>query len=199
MARILPESVAPYVDAQSWLESYNNGLMLKHLLDDSLERDDGVINFEKGFNTAGYMPAISNISAVIRALYGVIIIVEGIARTTFNGLAFAYYSSCKDAYQKTKDGYIPSFSILHSKRKALNGLRFFSHGMANIGRAVVEFIPFFGNLTCRVYDELGLRLRYHENDKPRTLRDAIQEGTRLVQSQSLYDLAADARQDLSYA
>ena len=194
MSNILPRSVARFADAQSWLESYNNGLLLIHLPDDSLERECGLISFEKGFNLAGYAPAISNISAVVRAWLGVVVVVEGVARLAFNGLAFTYYS-CRDAYrryqsQSPKKHYIPSFSILNSKRKALNSLNLFSHGMANLGRAGVEFIPFFGNFACWLYDDCGLRLRYNITDVTRTLKNAQKKGATFVRSKSQYHLAS---------
>ncbi len=189
----LPHSVARFADAQSWLESYNNGLLLIHLPEDSLERECGLISFEKGFNMAGYAPAISNISAVVRAWLGVIIVTEGAVRVVFNGVAFSYYS-CRDIYhryqsQTTKERYIPSFLVVHYRRKALNGLNFFSHGMANLGRAMVEFIPFFGNFACWVYDDLGLRLRYNITDVTRTLENAHKKGATFARSRSQFDLA----------
>ncbi len=190
----LPEA---FVYAQNWRDSYNSGIMLVHSPKDSLRREKNLISSELALNGAGYLPAISNLSAVYRAYQGLIIVIEGSVRLIFNILYFTGYFS-RDVYNRYKLENRISFKsysreVLLHKRKILNAIRFFSHGMANLGRAMIEFIPIFGNFICLLYDEAGLRLKYNAADTEPTLVTLVKRRN-LTPSQSQFNLTSELYQ-----
>jgi hypothetical protein len=93
----------------------------------SASLDETLGGFEKGLNVLGYIPGVSTFSGTIRILYGKIEIISG--------LAIALISSCFRA----------------NDRQIAHGMELVVHGIANLGRGLVELIPFF-NLICIPYD-----------------------------------------------
>ena len=93
----------------------------------STSLDDALDGLENGLNILGYFPGVSTFSGMIRMFYGKVEIISG--------LAIAVISSCFPA----------------NDRQTAHGLELVVHGIANIGRGLVECIPFF-NLFCIPYD-----------------------------------------------
>jgi len=82
---------------------------------------------EEILNVCGYVPFIGTFFAIFRSILGKI--------QFFGGCAIALYAAIT-----TKE---------HVKRIALN---FILHGLLNIGRSFLEFIPFLSLVTCLPYD-----------------------------------------------
>lgn len=190
-----------FVNPVTWKESYNDGLTLRHYdrngnpINESIEDEDTLAYLErKAFNRLGYIPAISNLTAVLRASIGAVSMLEGIADFSFYGSYF-FYCTAKDAYKNYFENRTISIVDLFDekqmtderwdiRRKTVNSIRYFSHGMANFGRSLVEFVPIFGNLACWAYDRAGFRFRYNPADVARTMVSVHGSGENVARSKS---------------
>ncbi len=132
---------------------------------------DVAISGERWLDFLGMMPAVSNISAVFRAIFGL----EEVAYGTLHGIcSLTLYGSSKTAKniyhfrkeekllteeEREKLQKIDEFSQIFIKNSFM-GLFIFTHGMANIGRAMIEFVPLIGNGITAIYMAENLRLSY---------------------------------------
>ena len=96
---------------------------------------------ETGFNIAGYVPIVSSMTAPFRASYGKVEIIAA--------LVCATYKFAEGAVTASGESFRESMRIANMA----------GHGLANIGRSVVELIPFI-NLLALLYDLIGLRITY---------------------------------------
>lgn len=90
-------------------------------------------SFEKGLNVVGYVPIVSTISGSVRLAYGKLEAIVAIAAIAFHFMA----------------GLI---GIEGSAEKLRAAVPYVLHGFANMGRGLVEILPFI-NLTCYLYDQ----------------------------------------------
>lgn len=115
--------------------------------------------FETGLNYAGYIPIVSSFSAPVRAGFGKIEIIGGIAAAAF----FALRALCAEGDEK---------ALLW--RNSEISLEYVAHGFANIIRAVFECIPFVSLVTCLPYDLCAERFHYTTQNPIRV------EGNRII-------------------
>lgn len=108
-------------------------------LDTRLER------FERFLNKVGYIPLVSSFSGGVRIYYGII---ESICAVVIGALKFIASLFRSD----TNERYILETEAAYS-------LYYVEHGLANIGRGIVESIPFV-NLFCIAYDHFASRFSY---------------------------------------
>ena len=101
--------------------------------------------FEKGLNYVGYVPFVSTISGALRAEYGKIEVIGGLAVTAFKAISALFQAGAqRDA----------------SLERAVEHLTYAWHGVANIFRGIIEAIPFASLVTCLPYDLSGCRYTY---------------------------------------
>lgn len=102
---------------------------------------------ERVFNVVGYIPLICVPSGAVRALYGLVQIVIGVATGTFH-LAGDLIRSAPKGY-----GY-----------RAMRNYAHVSHGFGNVIRGAIEALTVLG-LPSLVYDITGLRYSYEGEKK----------------------------------
>lgn len=112
---------------------------------DQVKLDITLTTFETGLNYAGYVPIVSSFSAVVRAEYGKIEIICGIAAAVF----FAVRALLAEGAQKE-----------FLWKRSEDSLEYVAHGFANIIRAVFECVPFVSLVTCLPYDLCKNRFSY---------------------------------------
>jgi hypothetical protein len=126
---------------------------------DKVNLDRTLTAFETGLNYAGYVPILSSFSAPVRAGYGKIEIICGVAAAAI----FAIRALLAEGAQK---------EVLWNKSD--EALEYVAHGLANIIRAVFELVPFVSLVTCLPYDLFGERFSYTTQTPIR------QEGNRIL-------------------
>jgi hypothetical protein len=110
-------------------------------LDSSLEK------FEHALNIAGYVPLVSSVSGVIRAVLGKIEVIGGIATGAILAIAALFN---------------PHASQRHAQlnKAAEVAVKYSLHGVANLLRGTIEVFPLLSLVTCLPYDLMGNRFSY---------------------------------------
>lgn len=98
---------------------------------------------EEVLNVMGYVPMISTASGAVRRIYAMVQIITGVALLIITALG-SYFNNNKHL-QELRHRF---------KGQIMNGL-------GNLTRATVEMVPFFGNITTMIYDNvMGCRQVY---------------------------------------
>jgi hypothetical protein len=120
--------------------------------------DQGFSKLEGGLNQVGYIPVASTISGAARICYGKYMLVAAVAVSFFIAL------SAVAAQDKSRRlGQAVDFAFEYGV-----------HGVGNIIRGSVEFIPLV-NLTCLIYDKVvGIRMNYRYETVPLHTRAIFQ-------------------------
>ena len=108
---------------------------------------------EKVANVVGYFPVLNIVVSKVRFVVGKLQLIAGVAAAAFYAISSLFAKGpdkCKNL------------------QKADVCLDYSMHGMANMGRAIIESIPLLGLLITVPYDQLAqYRLKYDlENYKP---------------------------------
>ena len=131
---------------------YNHSLMIESVGEPS-DFEGRMMVMEKGLNLFGRIPFVSNLSAIGRAWTGGLEMLKGQVSL------FSQAPSLVCSHFQGQESLIQE-----SQKKALNALKISAHGAANLNRAAIESIPFWGNAACFAYDHCNLRLKYDEFD-----------------------------------
>lgn len=99
-------------------------------------------SFETTLDHLGYMVLISNLSAVGRGFFGVALVISSLATLAFMILKEALYM------------------LSFTQKPEFSCVLYAFHGAANMVRAIVESVPYFGNVVCGIYNISGHRLLY---------------------------------------
>lgn len=113
---------------------------------DQVQLDRNLTAFETGLNYAGYVPIVSSCTAVVRAIFGTVEIICGVATAAI----FAFRALLVEGAAQRKEEW----------DKAYQAIRYGFHGYANIVRAFFEIVPFVSLVTCLPFDLSGERLHY---------------------------------------
>lgn len=98
-----------------------------------------------GLNTIGYIPFVSTISATVRTLYAKAQIITGIVLSVVLLIQSLFTKDCKEADRIQAD--------------AVHAFKYCLHGITNLFRSVVEFLPIGGLVIGLPYDKC-CHLRY---------------------------------------
>lgn len=138
----------------------------------------GIIRGEEVLDFWGILPGFSNISAVLRAIFGLEELVFGFLYTTVSTLTFLGAKLAEKVYvyahkksQLNEQERIAVEKISSFAQKAFvnscKGVCIFTHGVSNIVRGIVEFVPFIGNGLAAFYMDQNFRLSYCQEDLPK--------------------------------
>ena len=87
----------------------------------------------KILDPAGYFPVASSVSGALRSVLGVALIVIGLSAAIFSALKYVFTSTDSEENKAIAD--------------MDQGVRYFSHGVANIYRGIVEMLPYINMIT----------------------------------------------------
>ncbi len=104
------------------------------------QMDEFLTLYERTFNFLGYIPIVSTFSGTARFIYGQVEAIVALAAVAFHFI-----------------GSIAGYA--GHEGQAAKALPYVVHGLANMGRSVVEMIPII-NLSCILYDLSGPGLQY---------------------------------------
>lgn len=111
--------------------------------------DNALSCFEEGLNVAGYVPlfGICTVAGVLRIEYGKAQICASVALAALVTVAslFSKNSETRHAGIKFAATLLTTYSV---------------HGLANIGRGLLEMIPYLSLVTCLPYDMTNNRYKY---------------------------------------
>ena len=104
---------------------------------------------EQGLNIAGYIPflGISTVSGAIRIEFGKTLILGSIACAALVAIGSLF---SRDAGARVQG---LQFASTIARKYTL-------HGLSNMGRGLVEMVPYFGLVACLPYDVLSNRHKY---------------------------------------